>query len=450
MTIKKEKSLNVFREVECLTEDTPPIKGIDLIKIWKADNRNIGGYLHKFEDYNIKVFDFLGIKPKISGSDKSISISFATSKFIGAIPLRSPKTGTQIGDFIIIPRYIGRDKYEDYVEILKLLDYEINIETIDSLPLISGRNFRPPMYLEAMKFLSSLEEVIKRTWRKFDRIEKISHIPQGSINWNKYIKAEYKVENRIRFPVGKNILSEFHKEYSQIKYVFDLCKSELLSSNTPLKVKLNIRGQIDYLSEKLYNHFPLKIDFIQTRFSDNPFVKNCKICANKILGSKFIDSTAWRVDFSIVFEKFVQYIFKEVAKECGGHLFSNYKFRREYSQQYFSWGLKHLEPDIIFQKGDKIFFIDAKYKAHLYNKNERSEILKETHRTDLHQLLAYASFSETKQKFGFLCYPSQKIEISEIKYSNSLNQTNSLIKIFGLPLRIGIIPEAKKMLLNEL
>ena len=415
----------------------------------RADKRYIGQYLQKFIDYNSEVFSFLGVTPYIIGSDQNSSIVFRTSQFIGAIPLRSPDTGKQIGDFVVAPRYTGKDKYEDYIEILNLLGSDINPEVTDSLPLASGKNFRPPMYLEAMKFIVTLEEMVRRPWRKFDRVERITNEPKGQINWNKYVQNEYKVENKLLFPVGKNILSEFHTEYSQIRHVFDLCKVELLSANTPLRIKLNIINKLDYLDEKLYSHLPLKTDQIQTRFSDSPAVKKCKIQANRILNFNFIDSTAWRVDFADVFEKFVQYVFKEVTKESGGRLAVNYKFDG-YSLRRYVWELNHLEPDAILQKGNAMVFIDAKYKSHLYNKYGVSEILKEEHRRDLHQLLAYMSFSKTETKFGLLCYPSQDIELKEIQYYNSLNQTSSKIKIFGLPLNKNSISEAKRLLSNEL
>ena len=244
-------------------------------------------------------------------------------------------------------------------------------------------------------------------------------------------------------------MSEFHAEYSHIRYVFDLCKLELLSANTPLRIKLNIRSRLDILEERLYDHLPMKTNSIQVRFSDSPIVKKCKLQANRILDINFTDSTAWRVDFSDVFEKFVQYIFKEVARESGSRLLSNYKFPGHSIRQY-AWELNHLEPDAILQKGEAEIFIDAKYKSNLYNKFGDSEVLKEEHRRDLHQLLAYASFSKTETKYSLLCYPSAEIEVKEIRYDNPINQTTNKLKIFGLPLKKGSISAAKQVLLNEL
>ena len=49
--------------------------------------------------------------------------------------------------------------------------------------------------------------------------------------------------------------------------------------------------------------------------------------------------------------------------------------------------------------------IDAKYKSHIFNSESASQELKEEHRRDIHQLLAYTTFTKNKNKIGILCYP---------------------------------------------
>ncbi|WP_179349130.1 hypothetical protein [Winogradskyella pacifica] len=445
------KLLDVFCEIPCLTEQSRQLGGIILQKKWfkSADKRVIGQYLQKFIDYNSEQFKFLGVQPYIIGTDKSTALTFRSSGFIGSIPLRASDTGKQIGDFVVMPRFTGRDRFEDYIEILNLLGTEISPEVVDSLPLASGKNFRPPLYLEAVKFISSLETLAMRPWRKFDNIEKVSNQPTGQINWNKYINSEYKVENRLKFPSRINVLSEFHSEYAEVRYVFDICKSELLSANTPQRIKNTLRNKLNFLEKRLHHHNSKATNKMVIRFSDSPIVKNCKEQANKILNYNLVDSTSWRVDFSDVFEKFIQHIFREVAKETGGRLYTNFKFQSS-TKKHYSWELKHIEPDAIFQKENLLVFIDAKYKSNLYNKFGQSEILKADHRHDLHQIMAYSSFSNTNLKYGFLCYPSNEMEIKSIQFKNGINEVKNTILIFGVPLRKDSIWEAKRLLTSKL
>ena len=447
------KTIDVFAEVACLTEISSVKKWREIQKKWHGskgkDKFSAPEQSQKFLSINKDVFEFLGVKPKIIDTDQNTSIAFRTSSFIGAIPLRASDTGKQIGDFVVMPRFTGRDRFEDYIEILNLLGTEISPEVIDSLPLASGKNFRPPLYLEAVKFIAALEVLISKPWRKFDNVEKISSQPTGQINWNKYINNEYKIENRLKFPTRKNILSEFHSEYSEVRFVFDICKNELLSSNTPQRIKNIIRPRLNFIEEKLYLHKPTVTNNISVRSSDSPAIKICKEQANKILNYNLVESTAWRADFSDVFEKFVQHIFKEVAKETGGKLFANFKFQSKTSKHY-SWELKYIEPDAIYQKDNFLVFIDAKYKSNLYNKFGNSETLMDDHRRDLHQIMAYSSFSKTNLKYGFLCYPSNELEIKTITYKNGINEVTITISVIGIPLKKEIIGEAKRLFADEL
>jgi len=439
--------LNIFNQIPCLTEQSTPLKGIDLQKKWfkSADKRIIGQYLQKFIDYNINYFNFLGVHPYVVGTELNSSLIFNSTEFIGAIPLRASDTGKQIGDLVVIPRFTGKNRFEEYIEILDLLDADINPQFLESIPLISGANYRPPLYLEAIKFISNLEQLVKTSWRKFSNIETIENYPIGQVNWTKYINNEFKVENRLKFQTRKNILSEIHTEYNEIRYVFDLAKKELLSSSTPVRIRVSLNARLMYLEEKFYLHKPKETNNIHIRSSDSIIVRNCKETANKILNYNFEDSIAWRVNFSDVFEKYVQYIFRETAKENGGKLNSNYKIYSRTSN-YYSWELKHIEPDAIYQKDHLLVFIDAKYKSHLYNKYDISEKLKNDHRQDLHQIMSYMSFGQSDLKFGFLCYPSEKLDIKEISYKNNLNEVANSIFILGIPLQKSSITESKQLL----
>lgn len=445
------KDQGLFHEIPCLTERSSTISGRELQKkVFKgADKRFIGLYLQKFIQYNLELFSFLGIEAHIEGSDLNASIFFKSSEFIGTIPLRAPDTGKQIGDFVVSPRFTGTNRFEEYVEILDLLGDEISPEFIDSFPLASKRAFRPPLYLEAVKFISALEKLVKQNWRKFDNKEIQSYQPSGQVNWNKYANQSFKVEQRLVYPTRKNFLNEFHSEFGEIRFVYDLCKSELLSSNTPVSIRTPISKRMSFLDERLYFHKPKITSKIEIKNADSSTIKEAKEIANRILNFNLIEGTAWRVDFANVFEKFIQQIFKEVAKSIGGKFIPNIKIYSNTNKR-FQWSLNNLEPDGVLLKDDQVIFIDAKYKSHLYNKFDQSETLKEDHRRDLHQILAYSSFNDSKNKSSFLCYPSNKIELSKIEYNFSQLGFCNHVLMLGVPFRKSIIPETKNLIIENL
>jgi hypothetical protein len=442
----------IFFEIECLTEHSKPLSGEYLRKNWfrKADKRYLSQYIQKFIEYNRKYFNFLGISVFLEGSDPNVNLLFRSSEFIGAIPLRSPDTGKQIGDFIVTPRYATKDKLIDYIKILNIINKSINAQFLNSIPLVSGRNFQPPFYYEAVIFIKQLTKLVKTKWIKFAHSEELEDSPTGQVFWSKYILNAYKLENKYKFPVSKNILSEYHKEYSNVKYVFDLCKKELLSPQTPEEIKLSIKPHIYFLEEKLKFHKSITTKNIKLRQSDTLLIKKLKKQANKLLQNSFSKSIAWRVDFNDVFEKYVQHLFQQVARELGGEFYSNYKFRA-YSYKKYEWELNYLEPDGIYRKGNLItVYVDAKYKSNLLNKYSQSDDLKNNFRSDLHQIIGYTSFSKQPYKFGILCYPSITIENKETIFYNPLTQTKTIINLLGIPLDTKDISKIKKLIFNIL
>src|SRR5262249_31069925 len=72
--------------------------------------------------------------------------------------------------------------------------------------------------------------------------------------------------------------------------------------------------------------------------------------------------------------------------------------------------LGHLVPDIVVRKGQEVSVIDAKYKAHFADLDEAgwrrlTDDIRESHRGDIHQILAYATLFEAKTITASLVYP---------------------------------------------
>ena len=107
------------------------------------------------------------------------------------------------------------------------------------------------------------------------------------------------------------------------------------------------------------------------------------------------------MDYAEFFERYVQYVFRDVAKKKGAHAIENPHYGIAYRNKP-SWGLSYLEPDLILQKDRDQYVIDAKYKSHVFNWNEGSTQLKDTFRHDFHQILAYCSFHQTTTKKDIL------------------------------------------------
>lgn len=426
-----ERKNSTLVNLSCLTSSHLILGRPTIHKFLKYDPRLESKTLHRLVDYNRKTFQFLGIDAAVVSAQNSYAVSLSTSRKIGCAPLLSPYDGSPIADINISPGYVTADT-SNFMDILELFADNVYVGQEVTLPLVSSKGFKPPIFLEAVKFLHCLNTLGKHQWVKFSSVEKMMSVPNGLVNWNKYLSNDYKIEKRLVFPTRKNVVNEYHDEYSQLRYVFDLCKQILSESTVPKLVQANNSLIISALEQKLYFHKPSKVSNIQIRQSDLPIVKQCKHLANQILQLKSLEGVAWHVDIAEVFERFVQYLFMKATKIIGASFHSNPWFK-SLSNMLDNWQLKGIEPDGYFTYNGFDFFIDAKYKSHLYNYNSSSEKLKEEHRNDLHQILAYTSFRNEKPPFGILCYPSPNVICRQVRYKNPFNQVSVNLYMFGFP-----------------
>jgi len=437
--MKKDKhsSKIIFSELCALTERSRSYSGLEIDKKLssKTDKRHLSKYLQRMIDYNKHLFEFLEIEPTIEGTEKNASMWFKTGKYIGAIPLRSPDHGNPIGDFVVNPRYSNsEDRLIEYCEILTMLNEDIEPEFNDSYPLISNFSLRPPAYLDATKYIQHLSESLEPGWQHFQCSVGEFNFPKNNIEWKKYLNREYDPVKKLRFPCRVSRLSRAHKEMFELKYAFDISCNILSETTTPIKIRVSIKDKIISLNKKLANFESKSTAEIKIHGYDPPKIKNLKKQANRVLRQSGNEIVAWRIDLSLLFEKYVQYIFRRISKEIGAHQLDNTKMPLMATQTP-RWGLKYLEPDIVLLKDSKYLFADAKYKSHMYNEKSASVGLKDEYRRDLHQLLAYMAFNPEKNKTGCLCYPASSFKIQKMRYVAGRWNTQQTIYLIGIPMK---------------
>lgn len=85
--------------------------------------------------------------------------------------------------------------------------------------------------------------------------------------------------------------------------------------------------------------------------------------------------------------------------------------------------------------------VDAKYKSNLYRKHSKSDTLRESFCSDLHQLLGYTAFSTEKKKPCVIVAPFSRSEVSNIQYRSPFSDAIIEISCLGLPFSAGSLSE---------
>ena len=393
-------------------------------EVWGSDKDSIDKHINSFLSYNKKSFDFLGIK--VHRFEEQV-IMFETCNLVGSVPLCSPTSGKPYANLIIKGRL-----NEDIGEILPFLVDSIQIEYDDELILPYQSAVRPPLYYECAKFIEKYIEVKRIHWRKFNAENKIQSQPAGTTDWSRYAANSYDPRNTLRYPNHINLLTTEHSEWKQINYVLNLCFSKLQSKSTPPKTRALYSSKINNLRSQLSRDSFIITNNLRINFADPLIVKQLKEIGNRILSSVSVEYRAWKMDFSKVYEGYVQYIMGLVASSKNARIFNNLKLNT--SGDRTSWWLPYIEPDIVLVKDNLYISIDAKYKMHMMNvKSESVESLHESFRSDLHQVLAYSSFGITKNKISMLIYPAKRFICKHQIITNTFFSVNNNIYLIGIP-----------------
>lgn len=396
---------------------------------WKWSDRSMEAVIQRFVDLNSKGLDFLGISAKLITDGLKPALQLTTSKYVGTVPIKSPMNGKYEGDLSVRGRF-----GEDAAELIPLLGDHVRIEYNDKLRLSKPSAINPPIYIECCKYIDAFIEAQRYRWRKFNNVVLTQQQSSSATLWKEYATRVAKDPSQFCIFKNKcNVLSTNHKEWRQLTYILTLAMKELLSHNVPIRTRVSYSDRIQYLNT-LTRELPIEqTNDIQIHMSDPVIIKKIKKIGIAILNSKSNQQIAWRMDYAEFFERFVQYLFSNVAKRKNATTYENAHYHVT-ATKLPSWGLSYLEPDLLIRKDETEYVVDAKYKSHLYNFDNESEDLKDTFRHDLHQVLAYSAFNSMKNKKVVLAYPFSDFALHKMQIRSNISSTTIDVYLVGIPI----------------
>lgn len=429
-----------FEPLATLSEIPEPINNT-IFKIWqKSLNRvSLTEVIQRFIDYNREYFSYLGIQAEIrSKSEPQLYLS--TSSFIGTIPLRSATSGKIFSTLSIQGRYGERPQ-----ELMSVLDGKIHPEYNSEWSITESSPIVPPIFMECCDYIDAYLEAEKIAWRKFTSSTIKSRKPSTSTLWDEYsLRSAVKPATASTFYNRENYLTREHPEQQMLNYVAEIAIEKLNQPQAPASSRILYSQRCARVRRLLTNRISRPTLSIPQHGSDPVIVRRLKELSKAIIEEQGNARYAWRMDYTKFFELFVQHLFTEAANKIGGKTICNPHFSIS-GYRKAAWSLAYLEPDLIVEQGSRKIVVDAKYKSHIYNLKESTDNLRTTFRHDLHQVLAYSSFTEADiTKAAMLVYPAPSFRQYEMKISGSpTNQgrLESAIKIIGVPISVDTLPK---------
>ncbi len=124
----------------------------------------------------------------------------------------------------------------------------------------------------------------------------------------------------------------------------------------------------------------------------------------------------WSLAMESFFEAWVEHLADRIARATGGTVRTGRERETVVPLQWkprFAGSQRSLIPDVVIERADATIILDAKYKRHFEELERRSwpaiaDHVRDTHRQDLLQVLAYASTAEHDRVTTCLVYPCRE------------------------------------------
>jgi hypothetical protein len=379
------------------------------------------------------------IEPHFRNS--SIELDIHTGTRIGAIPLISPTSGRHDYGLVVRPRF----DWPGIGPILGATGWRI-IPTPLAMHLLPRSERCVPPWVLSTIVLFRLKGLLDQLERRFEITHAERSSPRGTIDWGRYLHRQISrarfLEVPCRFPelqkdrdlraaIRFALEKQLHSLESQrltgsfVRELIELCGGLIdqvrdVSSREPQAATFETwrRGT---LHTEIFNR---GVEAIEWTAEDRG-----------LAGMSDLQGLPWSMSMEQFFEAWVETIMSQVARQIGGVLRTG---RERQTIVPLRWdppylgSQKSLIPDLVVERGELTIVVDAKYKEHWEEMQDRrwndlEDELRERHRADLLQVLAYSTVAETPKVLVCLAYPC-----NEARWQ-SLHDRNLLVHRAALP-----------------
>lgn len=366
------------------------------------------GLLHDFE-----------ISGNINYDGASVDIQLITGGKVGALPLLSPTSGRPDYGLVIKPRF----GWQGIGPMLGAMGWKIVPEPLP-LPLLPRSDRKIPPWVLSTTILLRLQKLLNQLERRFEYTRADLKAPRGQVNWVEYATTKLPHADFLHVPCRFPDLRDDRELKGAIHFTLRKQLSGLQSQRTAGVIVLQLLKLCQELLERVRDVPPRQPSqnklnsWLWGSFQTEVFRKGIQavewtVDDRGLAGLGDLQGLPWLLPMDKFFEAWVETIVEQYAKRNGGVIKTG---RKRETVTPLAWSppylgsQRYLLPDIILEREQETFIFDAKYKSHWEELNREGwsgldKVLQEQHRSDLLQVLAYSTASESKRVVCCLAYP---------------------------------------------
>jgi hypothetical protein len=360
------------------------------------------------------------IEQQYDGSGVDLVVRTGTT--IGAVPLISPTTGRPDYGLVVKPRFDWRG----IGPMLAEMGWRIVPATLP-LPMLPRSDRKIPPWVLATIVLFRLEAMLNQLERRFEMTESIRTAPRGSVDWPSYVTQQMSRAQFLSVPCRFPDLRDDRALKAAIRFTLQKqlvgLAGQRLAGTFVLRLIELCQSLIDRVRDVAPREpGPLELDgwlrgpLKTTQFRDGLQAIEWTVDDRGLAGLSDLQGLPWAMSMETFFEAWSETVLVDVARLIGGTVRSG---RQRQTIAPLVWeppylgSQKYLLPDLVLERGDTTVIVDAKYKEHweemqVRRWGEMEDDLRERHRADLLQVLAYANLSTAPRIVVCLAYPCHR------------------------------------------
>ena len=357
------------------------------------------------------------IERDYDGNDVFLSVT--TGSAVGAVPLLSPTSARPDYGLVVQPRF----PWAGIGPMLAEMGWRI-VPSPLRLPLLKRSERRVPAWVISCMVFARLQALLQRLDRRFELVQENRTAPRGAVRWPEYashqlprarfldvpctfpdLRDDRQLKGAIRLTLERQLRSlETQREQGAFVH-------RLISLGEQLLAKVRVVPPYSPPAPVMENwlHRPLHGD----TWLDGLQAIEWTLEERGLAGLSDLEGIPWTMSMDRFFEAWAETMLRIVATRIGGRLKVG---RNRETTSPLIWeppylgSQKSLVPDLWLEWETCTLIVDAKYKRHWEELQQGSwlsagEGLREQHRQDILQVLAYANLAKTKHVIACLTYP---------------------------------------------
>lgn len=378
-----------------------------------------GTFAESFIRFNERPLHELDVQLELAPAAPEPTIRLVPGARAGAAPLRSAQTGAVVAGLVVKPRF----GWSGVGNVMSEIGWAASPNFLD-LPLVPGSARQVPPWVLAGPVLFRLQSLLASITPGYSVHEEVRSSPRGSVLWPRYVSDSLVRGAWHRLPCRYPDLASDPALRSFVRWAVERIRSQLLKIGQTETVATELVRIATLLLEALVDVQPRKPRSQELERAGTPrLLENAVryglqalgwVVDERGLGGGYeMDGLAWQLPLEQLWERYVEAKVRDQVRREGGEV-SVGRLGQTIFPLHWSTStarsMTHLIPDIVVRRGRSVRIVDAKYKAHFADIDEHmwiqlSSDIRDAHRADVHQVLAYASLYDAEDVTATLVYP---------------------------------------------